>query len=374
MTRALPRPGSRRHRLPGAFARASAARAAVAARLALPARTLALLGASLALVGATLAAPVHAQTTLTVSIWSPPTSFVPPTIAGWGKEVEAATQGRVKLNILPKPVTNLPGHYDAARNGLVDVTYVVLGATPGRFVLPRIIELPFVGKSAETNSVAFQQVYAKHLASMNEFAGVKLLTVFTAGPNLIYMRDRPAHSLADIQGAKFRVAAGTLGDIGKALGVTPTVKPITELFELLSGGIVDGAFTTLDAADAFRLDRAVKYATVFPEGLTSTAFAMIMNQGAWSKLSKADQDAIDKLSGEHLARIWGRAFDNADRKGMAYLQAGKVAVTTASPAFVAEVRKRTSEIDAGWIAEARAKGLKDPDKVLAELRRLAAAN
>jgi TRAP-type C4-dicarboxylate transport system substrate-binding protein len=322
---------------------------------------------------ACLAAPqlASAQTiTLSASSWSPPTSFVPTLVEAWGRDVEAATQGRVKVRLLPKPVTNVPGHYDAVKNGLADVSFVICGLTPGRFVMPKAVELPFAGSSAERVSVAFQQMHEKHFARVNEMAGVKVLAMFTTGPGAVYSRSKPITSVADIQGMKLRVAAGTLYDLGKSLGANVTVKPVTEVYELLSGGVLDGAFATIESAESFRLDRVAKFATVFPEGFSNIAWSMLMNESAWNRISKEDQAAIDRVSGARLARIWGKAWDEADRRGLAYMQAGQVKVTQASPAFIAEIKSRTRAMDEAWIKEAQDKGLPNAAAVLGELRRI----
>ena len=88
--------------------------------------------------------PAHAQTVLTSSSWVPPGHTLTRTIIEWGKELETATQGRIKLTMLPKTPTNAPGTYDSVRDGLQDVGFTVQGYTPGRFTLAPLAELPFL--------------------------------------------------------------------------------------------------------------------------------------------------------------------------------------------------------------------------------------
>jgi hypothetical protein len=45
-----------------------------------------------------------------------------------------------------------------------------------------------------------------------------------------------------------------------------------------------------------------------------------------------------------------------------------VLVTKADAKFVAEVKAKTQPLEQGWLAASKAKGLKDPAKVLAEFR------
>ena len=96
--------------------------------------TLALAG--LAAVLAT-AQPAPAQTTLTMSSWVGPTHHLTSVVLqGWANEVEKATGGRVKLQMLPKHPSAPPGTFDAVKDGLVDVSYVTASYTPARHILP----------------------------------------------------------------------------------------------------------------------------------------------------------------------------------------------------------------------------------------------
>jgi TRAP-type C4-dicarboxylate transport system substrate-binding protein len=123
---------------------------------------------------------------------------------------------------------------------------------------------------------------------------------------------------------------------------------------------------------SFKLEKLIKYRTEFPGGLYNTSFALVMNPDTWAKISKADQEAITKVSGVHFARIVGRNWDKADRVGNAAMQANGVQATKASKAFIDEVKAKTSTLEERWISEAKAKGLADPAQVLKEYRALIA--
>jgi TRAP-type C4-dicarboxylate transport system substrate-binding protein len=118
---------------------------------------------------------------------------------------------------------------------------------------------------------------------------------------------------------------------------------------------------------SFKLDTVLEQATLFPGGMYSSAFGFFMNEDKWNKLPKADQDAILKVSGEHLARLAGQSWDDADKRGLEALQKSGVKIVSANPAFVAEVQKRSAPIVDDWITKASAKGV-DAAKILAEFR------
>lgn len=314
------------------------------------------------------AGTASAQVVLTASSWLPPTHTLSQSQAKWCEEVSAATSGRVRCNILPKPVVAPPGTFDAIRDGLADISYSVHGYTPGRYVMTQMAELPFLGDSSEANSVAYQRMYDKYLAKANEMKGLKVLAVFTHGPGIVFNTKKPINSLADLQGLKFRVGGGMVNEIGKALGANVTLKPAPESYELLSSGVMDGTWFPAESVESFKIDKVIKHKTTFPGGLYNTSFAFVMNEGTWNKISKADQAAIGKVSGEAAARLFGRGWDGVDRRANAFMQTAGVTHTVASKAFVDEIRAKTTPLEQKWIADAKAKGLANPEQVLKEFR------
>lgn len=307
---------------------------------------------------------------MTASVWMPPSHLVNQAMMKWTAQVESATQGRVSFRLLPRPAASPAGTLDAVRNGVVDLSYTVHGYMPGRFTLTTLAELPFLGDTSEAVSVAYQRIYEKHLAQADEHRGVKVLTVFTHGPGSIYNVKRPVAALKDVEGLKFRVGGGMANEVAKAIGVNATVKPAPESYELLSTGVMDGVFLPAESIEAYKLDGLIKHVTMFPGGLYNTSFVMMMNEQKWKALSEADRETLTKLSGEPLARALGKAWDEADRRGLAYMQAANVTVTKASPQLIKEVQDRTAVLEQRWLQAAQAKGVANPAAVLMEFRAL----
>src|SRR5213596_3784455 len=321
-----------------------------------------------ALAGALAATPpALAQTTLTMSSWvSPQHHITAVVLQGWANEVEKVTNGRVKFQMLPKHPSAPPGTFDAVREGLVDLSYVTASYTPARHIVPMLAELPGAGETSLVNSVAYSRIYWKHLHKVGEYRGVKLLGVFTHGPGQMFTK-RPVRSIADVQGLKIRTGGGVAEQVAKALGASAFVKPAPESYELLSSGVADGVFFPLESIISFKLDTVLEQATLFPGGMYSSSFGFFMNEDKWNKLPKQDQEAIEKISGEPIARLAGISWDEADAKGMEALKKSGVKIVNADPELVAEVRKRSAPIIEDWIAKARAKGV-DAAKILAEFR------
>src|SRR5438552_3988156 len=313
------------------------------------------------------ASPALGQTTLTMSSWvSPQHHLTANVLQGWATEAEKATSGRVKFTMLPKHPSAPPGTFDAVRDGLVDLSYVTASCKPARHMLPLMAELPGAGDTALANSVAYSRIHWKYFQKVGEYKGVKLLGVFTHGPGQMFTK-KPVNGIADVQGLKIRTGGGIAEQVGKALGASAFVMPAPESYELLSSGVADGVFFPLESIISFKLDTVLEQATLFPGGMYSSSFGFFMNEDKWNKLPRQDQEAIEKISGEHIARLAGASWDEADRKGMEQLKKSGVKIVNADPEFVAEVRKRSAPIVEDWITKAKAKGV-DAAKVLAEFR------
>jgi len=317
---------------------------------------------------ATLCGTASAQTTLTLSSWVPPTHSLTLAQSEWCELVSKNSGGKIKCNLLPRAVAAPPGTFDAIKNGLADVSFTVHGYTPGRFVLPQLAEFSFLGDAAEPLSVAFNKVAKKYPQFDQEHAGVKVIAYFTHGPGIVFNTKRPVTRLEDLQGLKWRVGGGMVNEIAKTLGMNVTLKPAPESYELLSGGVMDGTLFPAESIESFRIDKIIKHATTFPGGLYNTSFVLMMNPDKYNKLSADEKKAVDAASGEVAARIIGRGWDKVDRRAYALMQANNVQVVKADPKFVADIKARTSALEAKWVKDAEAKGLKDAAKVLAEFR------
>lgn len=328
--------------------------------------------------GCLASAPAAAQQPieLTYSAWIPANHIlVANFMIPWSKEVEAATAGRVKINFLPKAVTNPQGHYDAVRNGVVDLAFISHSYYPGRFDLMKFAILPFSGNSAQSTSVASWRVYDKYLRAANEHRGVKLLGVYGHGPGGVYTTGRKVEKIEDFDGLKVRIGGGIQADIATALKVNPVVKPAPESYELMSTGVVDGVFFPPESVASFRLDGVVKNATLFPGGLYSDLHGIIMNDKAFERLTEADRATLMRLSGEHIAQLGGKAWGDADTAALQTLKAKNVVFHQADAKLIADIKTRTAPFEQAFLDAAKAKGIDGPAVLKAyrdELKKLEA--
>ncbi|MBN0989244.1 TRAP transporter substrate-binding protein [Amphritea pacifica] len=312
-----------------------------------------------------------AETIMRVASWLPPThvqnAVVWPT---WGKWIEEATEGRVKLEIeygLGHPKTL----FELVEDGVADASFSYHGYVPGRFKLALGVEEPLMGASAEAASVAYWRVHQKYFAAANEHDGLTVAGVFVHGPGQIQTIE-PISSLADLKGKKIRIGGGVPAEIGNRLGVTPVGAPAPKVYELLQQGIVDGVFLPIAEQKTLRLNEVARNVVALPGGMYLGSFSIFINPDFLDSLSDKDREAIMSVSGEKLSAMAGRAWDAADREGMkAAEEAGvNIVKVSADDAFAKDFNQLVEGMDQIWLDSVADRDV-DAKSALAELRSIA---
>jgi len=115
------------------------------------------------------------------------------------------------------------------------------------------------------------------------------------------MRNKEIHSPADLAGLKIRVAGATAAEVAVALGATPVQMPISEVYNALQTGLIDGVFTGSSTLIDFKLDE-VADAIILGAPLGRLSFFTVMTQAKYDSLPADQQAAIDAVAGEVLSK------------------------------------------------------------------------
>jgi len=328
-----------------------------------------------ALGAATLAGNALAQQTVTLRLhqFLPPTAPIPAlAIVPWAKKVEAESGGRIKVQLFHSMSMggSPPQLFDQARDGVVDISWTVLGYTPGRFNKSEVFELPFMSGAAEPASRAFHEFVEKHAA--DEFKDVKLLAAHTHGPGLFHTKD-PLTKLEDLKGKKVRGGSRVISNMLLKLGATPVGMPVPAVTESLTKGVIQGTTIPWEVVPSLKIAEIVKNHTTFSgeQGLFTQTFAMTMNRRSYEKLPADLKKVIDANSGVETAALFGRAMDEGDRLGLASAQKLGNKVVTLDAAETARWKAAAAVVEADWVKEVQAKNI-DGAKLVAEARALIA--
>src|SRR5712675_3497237 len=146
----------------------------------------------LALLLAASVTPALAQdktVNLKVSLWVPPAHPLVPATQAWAADIEKASGGSIKVAVFPsEQLGKAFDHYDMARDGIADVTYVNPGYQPGRFPIIGAGELPFLMSDAKGGSMALDAWYRKY--AEKEMKDVKYCLAFIHSPSSFHTRTK----------------------------------------------------------------------------------------------------------------------------------------------------------------------------------------
>jgi TRAP-type C4-dicarboxylate transport system substrate-binding protein len=246
---------------------------------------------------------------LNLGTFDPPEHVQTKAMEQFAKDVEEATEGRVKITIYSGGALGSPAEvYDNTLTGIMDIGYGLHGYNPGMWDVSAVMHLPLqAGAPAEKLSTIFQSLYEKYPEMQEEYAQFEPLYIFTADPYHIITADKPVRSLEDLKGMKLRSPSNEGNEIIKSWGATPVNMPSPEIYDALQKGVIDGALLPYSAIADFNLYDAMGYVT---EGNFNTAgFYVMANKESWSKISPEDQQAIKELAGQRMSQMAGKAFD-----------------------------------------------------------------
>lgn len=328
-----------------------------------------LLGASI--VAATgLASPqVLAEKIMRVGSWLPPAhNMNAEVLPTWGKWIEEATEGRVKIKI-EYPGGHPKAFWDTVQDGAFDAGWTFHGYAPGRFKLTKIVELPGLGAGAEAASIAHWRINEKYLAKAGEHDGITLAALFTHGPGQIHLRE-PIAGLEEMKGKKIRIGGGVQTEIAERMDIAGVAAPGSKVYEILSQGVADGVFMPMGEKQSLRLKEVAPFTMKFPHGMYLGSFAIFLNSDFMAKLDEKDRAAIMAVSGEKLSAMAGKSWGNAADRGEQDARDSGNQIVDASDAVQADFNARVADMEAVWLEEVKDRDV-DAKAALDELREIA---
>jgi TRAP-type C4-dicarboxylate transport system substrate-binding protein len=274
----------------------------------------------------------------------------------WSDKLTKDSGGRITVKRFPgSQMGPVQQHYDFARTGQADVAWFLHGATPGRFPLTELIQLPYLAGSAEigTKVLNDKELRAKYLDA--EHKGVKVLLLLTHQPGNVNTTRKAIRTVDDMKGLRLRFASPTIRDFVAALGGTPVGVLPTEQVEQLQKGTIDGTFIDYGGAGiAFKMGGIIKHVTEMYSYVSS--FAVAMNEDFWKKLPP-DLQALVAKSVTDVEKEVGEAWDALDSIGKKLLVDGGAEPIKLSPVENARFRKIGADVAEARIKELEGKGM-----------------
>ena len=301
---------------------------------------------------------------LKLSSWVPAQHPLNPSLQAWADDIKKASGGTITATLFPsEQLGKAFDHYDMARDGISDFSYVNPGYQPGRFPIMDGASLPFLFANAKGGTAAIDAWYRQYAAK--EMKDVHFCFAFVHDPGSFHSTKKITLP-SDIKGMKIRPATSTIGQMVTSLGGTNVQASAPEAREVLARGVADAITFPWGSIVLFGIDKVVKYHMDAP--LYVTPFVWVMNKDKYEAMSTAQKKVIDDHCttewAEKVASPWAD-FEYAGHAKIA-AEAGHD-VYKLTPDQMAAWHKAVAPSEAAWAASVKKTGA-DPKQVMDSLK------
>ena len=238
-----------------------------------------------------------------------------PTVAAvesMGKKLDAATQGRIKIQTFPGAVLGQEKEaVEQTQLGAIQLARISLGVIGPVVPEVNVFNMPFVFRDVAhmrkvIDGAVGDELLAKVTASPARLVGLGWMD---GGARSLYTK-KPVRTPADLKGQKVRMMGNPLFvDTMNAMGGNGIAMAYGEVFTSLQTGVIDGAENNPPSYfTANHYTTPAKYYSqtnhlIIPE-------ILVMSKVAWDKLTPADQATVKKLAREaqmEQRQIWDKS-------------------------------------------------------------------
>ena len=243
--------------------------------------------------------------------------------------------------------------YDRVIDGVADIVYALPGYTASQFKQTLLLELPGV-VSPGTNKTEAAWNNIDMLAK--EFTRTKLLGLWTSGDASLLMANKKIEKLSDLEGLKIRVPSKNTGRLVEAWGATAVSMPITQVYQSMETGVVDGTLVDTSVLTSFKLGEVTNYVTSGMNA-TNSMFMLVMNRDSWDGLDADTQEKLTAMTGAEMSEGGRVTMTSASERALAkWLDEGGELIELTDEA-AAEFNAASDDLAAAVIAELDGEGV-----------------
>ena len=294
------------------------------------------------------------QINLKFATFVTPMHWVSISFENYAKEVEKRTNGRIKVTMFhANTLAPGPQIFDAVTKGIADIGYASISYTQGRFPLTEVVGLPLGYKSGLIGTRMMNEYLMKF--KPKEFDPVKVMWLQVHGPGVLHTTKKPVSKLEDLQGMKIR-STGTSSRVAAALGASPVGMPMSEAYDALSRGIVEGILAPFEALKSWKLGEVTAYTTEEWGAAYADTLYIVMNKEKWNSIPADLKPVMEKLNAEWLERD-GKGWDDSDVEGRDFMLKRGNKIVTLSKQENERWAAKVEPLLAEYLKNTKAKGL-----------------
>jgi TRAP-type C4-dicarboxylate transport system substrate-binding protein len=289
----------------------------------------------------------------------------------WAHNVEVYAGGKVKIEIYgAQTLGKGTDAYDMVTNGIADIAWSFIPYFPGVFPISEGVALPMMGmQSSYQASSVLQEFYDESPEMQAEYSNVHVLYFHSHDPAPIGTKSKKIETSSDLKGLQIRVTGDGQTKMIQALGASAVPISLSDLYQSLEKGVVDGYTLGWEGINGFNLLEVTKY--MLNAKYYSGGFWNIMNKDVWESLPTDVQEAFTKASGmteaQRLGKIWDLQESQTEEKALGM----GVEINYLSDTEMENWAKIAVPIQKEWADNITAQGL-DGDALLQQIKDLIA--
>lgn len=299
-----------------------------------------------------LAGAAQAQTKWNLPSAYPANNYLTENLVQFGKEVEAATGGKIGITVHANAsLFKAPEIKRAVMSGQAQVGEVLMSLHENEDPIFGIDVVPFLATSFD-QSKKLWEVSRPAVEKKLESQGLKVLFAQAWPPQGLYAK-KDINSVEDMKGLKFRSYNPGTARIAELSGAQPVTIQAAELPQALATGVVN----------SFISSGATGYDSKVWESLThwydTQAWipknVVFINKGVFDALPKDQQEAVMKAAKAAEERGWKTVSEKAGWY-ITELKAKGMKVQPPGPELAAGLKKYGETLTADWLKKAGAEG------------------
>jgi len=207
-----------------------------------------------------------------------------------------------RLNITVEPggtLTTTTTAIDDVSAGTIDITWVVVGNTPGRFPLLDALELPGLFDTSVEATRTLWGMHDEDERFRNEFGDYIMIAMYTADIGEVWTTS-PVRSPSDMQGMNLRSPSPMAELALRQFGSGVVGMGMPDVYDSIERGVIDGLATAPSAINTYSLYEVVNYGTI-GMNLYAGAQLMAISQRAWNLLPADLQQIIREETGYNFS-------------------------------------------------------------------------
>lgn len=220
------------------------------------------------------------------------------------------TNGALTGTLLGPEVVNITQVKQALQSSLTEVTNLLPLFIPADLPSTALAgDLAFLATNPHAMGAAMTEYVVTCGDCQSEFKTMGGVFV-GAGSSDIYvlMTTKPVRSAADLQGLRLRSGGAPYARWANTVGAAPAQVAVSDQFEQISQGVLDGTMGSVGDLVSYRLIDVVKYIIDLPLGTYHTTSNFTVASGVWASLSEDERKGFVRAANKSSALFtqdWG---------------------------------------------------------------------